>query len=112
MFFSCKDITSIKFVNVDTTDIKEMIYAFSDLHLKSLDLSCFISKNVKNIFNCFFGSQIEEANLSNFNFDDITDFGAFFGRGWCLKLILSKRYNKGEIGEFFSSIKNIKIVYI
>ena len=102
MFFASRGITSIKFVNVDTSYITEMIYTFSDCrYLIDLDLSCFNTKRLKNVYNCFFGSLIKQADLSSFNFDNIETFGAFFGRGACPKLILSKKNYRIKLKEIF-----------
>ena len=102
MFFASRGITSIKFVNVDTSYVTEMIYTFSDCrYLIDLDLSCFNTKRLKNVYNCFFGSVIQQADLSSFNFDNIETFGAFFGRGGCPKLILSKKNYRNKLKEIF-----------
>ena len=116
MFFACDNITGIKFVNVDTSDVKEMKFTFSDCHgLTYLDMKCFNTKNLKSIYNCFFLSGIEEIDLSNFNFENIDEkkidsFGLVFGRSCCKKLILSKRHDKIKMSKIFFTIETI--IYI
>ena len=111
MFFACHYVKSIKFINVDTSYVTEMKYTFPCYGLKNLDMSCFNTKNLKNICNCFFGSEIEEFNLSNFNFENIDEndmlsYGLVFGRSFCKKLILSKSHNKKIWIEYLVILKS------
>ena len=111
MFFACNNIKSIKFVNVDTSYLTSMKFAFSDCGLiEEIDLSrCSNAKSLKNIYNCFFGTNAIKCDLSSFDFKNIEESGAVFGRGSCLNLILSKKINK-QIFEKFG--KHLKITYV
>ena len=55
MFFACENITSVKFVNVDTSLVESMKCMFSGCYeLRDVDFTCFNTKNFKNIHNCLF----------------------------------------------------------
>ena len=56
MFFACETVSSVKFVNVDTSLVTTMANMFSGCYeLNNVDLRCFNTKNLKIITNCFFG---------------------------------------------------------
>ena len=120
MFFACYNIIRIKFVNVDTSYLTSMRFTFSGCNnLENLDLSCFNTRNLKNIFDCFFGCNCDkwnlEVDLSSFDFENIDEnddkaYGAVFGRSGCRKLILSKNCNKKKMEKIFYLVE--KIIYI
>ena len=119
MFFACYEIISIKFVNVDTSYLSSMKFTFSGCdELENVDLSCFNTRNLKNIYNCFFGCSGGkwklDVNLSNFDFENIDEndweaYGFVFGRSGCRKLILSKKNNKIKMEKIFKFIEKIYI---
>ena len=79
MFFACENIISVKFVNVDTSLVESMTYMFSGCYeLRDVDFTCFNTKNLKNIYNCFFASGgIKEINFSNFDFSNLDTSNIF-----------------------------------
>ena len=113
MFFACETITSVKFVNVNTSLVTTMAFMFSGcFKLNTVDLTCFNTRNLKNIYNSFFaGPFIEELDLSSFDFSNIDDmddsnYGAVFGRSGIGKIIVSKTQNKEKIRNILE-IENI-----
>ena len=116
MFFACENIISVKFVNVDTSLVESMAYMFSGCYeLRDVDFTCFNTKNLKNIFNCFFASGgIKEINFSNFDFSNldisnIFNYGAVFGRTGIGKILVSKNQDKNKIEKIF---EHVNIEYI
>ena len=111
MFFACENITSVKFVNVDTSLVESMAYMFSGCYeLRDVDFTCFNTKNLKNIYNCFFASgEIKEINFSNFDFSNldilnIYNYGAVFGRTGIGKILVSKNQDKNKIEKIFEHL--------
>ena len=115
MFFACTNITSVKFFNVDISLVNNMKFMFSGCYaLKFVDLNCYNTHNLTNIYNSFFAiGCLEEVNLSKFNFKNVRESGAVFGRTRVKKLLISKKEDKNLIEKLFGNSNWISnILYI
>ena len=98
LFYNCKCINSIAFINfyrINITDMKSMFKGCSSLN--ELDLSKFNTKYVTNMSSMFDGcSLLEEINLSNFNTNNVTNISSMFNGCSSLKE-LAKKINQTQI---------------
>ena len=79
MFKSLYEISEIKFIYFNTKYISDMSYMFDYLNLNNLDLSCFDTRNVKNMEGMFYSCHfLKKIDLSSFDTKSVTNMGMMF----------------------------------
>ena len=72
-----------------------MEYMFVSSGIEDVDLSCLDTRNVIDMTDMFFTTEIKILDLPNFNFDKLEDeHPHLFGRCCIEEVILSKSYKK------------------
>lgn len=84
MFHYLSRLQNIKFINVDTSNVKNMSYMFASLNylvtLMSLDLRNFDTSSVTDMSHMFDRScTLQSVNLSSFDTRNVTDMSYMFG---------------------------------
>ena len=107
MFAGCKNITNIKFISVNTKNIKNMKYMFYHCEkLEAIDLFMFDTKNVTDMSYLFYNCQnLKYLNLSSFDTRNVKNMSWMFYK--CIKLNnLNVDYFNTEKVENMSSMFN------
>ena len=79
MFYLCKNLTSIEFTNVDTSNVTDMSGMFAYSAITSLDLSSFDTSNVTAMTVMFNGTNLTDLDLSSFDTSKVTTMCWMFG---------------------------------
>ena len=99
MFNWCNSLTSLDLSNFNTSNVTNMNWMFCNCNsLKSLDLSSFNTSNVTNMSNMFcFCRSLTSLDLSNFNTSKVTDMSSMFN--WCdsLKYLDLSSFNTSKV---------------
>ena len=85
MFSQCSALTTLTFINFDTSGVTDMSYMFYDLsNITVLDMSAFDTSNVTNMSHMFYRlSKITSLNVSMFDVANVTNMNSMFN--YCQK---------------------------
>ena len=117
MFNTCKYITDIKFINVNSNNVINMeLMFYKCLNLKNLDITCLNTRNVKSMY-CTFSHcyKLKYLDLTNFDVNNVENMFYMFSN--CINLInldisSFNTKNKEILGHIFDNTNNLKIVKV
>ena len=104
-FKNCTALETISNIeNLNTANVTDMSWMFSDCQLSSLDLSNFNTEKVREMYNMFsFCQKLSSLNLTNFNTEKVTNMGYMFNG--CSDLTTIYASDKFIIAEFNNGYK-------
>ena len=117
MFNTCKYITDIKFINVNSNNVINMELMFYKCYnLKNLDISCFNTSKVKSMY-CTFAHcyKLKYLDLTNFDVNKVENMYYMFSN--CINLInldisSFNTNNKDILGHIFDNTNNLQKVKV
>ena len=104
-FKNCTALETISNIeNLNTANVTDMSWMFSDCQLSSLDLSNFNTEKVREMYNMFsFCQKLSSLNLTNFNTEKVTNMDYMFNG--CSDLTTIYASDKFIIAEFNNGYK-------
>ena len=117
LFYWNKNLTNIDFSNVDTSDVTDMSYMFSDCsNLTSLDVSNFDTSNVTDMNYMFDGcSNLTSLDVSNFDTSNVTDMSYMFSDCSNLTSLDVSNFDTSNVTNMycmFNYCSNLQAIYV
>ena len=98
-------VTAVTKVVLNTSNVTNMSYMFSDSKATTLDLSNFNTSNVTNMSYMFYNSSATTLDLSSFNTSNVTNMGSMFSDSKATTLDLSN-FNTSNVTNMGSMFYN------
>ena len=108
MFYYCSSLTSLDLSNFITINVKNMSYMFSDCSsLTSINLSNFNTKNTNDMSFMFYNcSSLTSINMSNFNTINVTNMNSMFYNCSSLTSLDLSNFNTKYVNTMFCMFYN------